>query len=72
MGAFEGGFWVLLSRWCLIGRSLVVGMMVSEERNRGKNAMPLLLQLAWCYCSNRRVDGQGRERESLVHERTSG
>lgn len=47
-------------------------MMVSEERNRGKNAMPLLLQLAWCYCSNRRVDGQGRERESLVHERTSG
>ncbi len=70
VGVFGEEFWVLQPSWCLlIGGSLVVGMMASEERSREKSVvLLLLLQLAWCsvlcLCE--------RERESLLPEMSSG
>ena len=48
VGDFEEGFWVLQPSWCLVVGNLVVGMMASEERSRGRSVVLLLLELAWC------------------------
>lgn len=48
VGDFEEGFWVLQPSLCLVVGNLVVGMMASEERSRGRSVVLLLLELAWC------------------------
>lgn len=48
VGDFEEGLWVLQPSWCLVAGNLVVGMMASEERSRGKSVVLLLLELTWC------------------------